>query len=289
MKNKIVICLVLSVLLAGISVSCERDPQFVKGEYTYENNRLNYINGLLIQWGREDLSDDVKDAVREIVTSMIRVDGGTFTMGANNGLSSDENPAHNVFLFDYYMAEVTVTQKQWTAIMGENSLWNESYGKGDDYPANFISYQQAQQFIDLLSQYSGLKFRMPTEAEWEYAACGGKHSYDYTYSGSNDADQVAWHRDNASGTMHPSAKLKANSLGMFDMSGNVWEWCSDWYGSYTGEYANNPTGPASGTKRVVRGGSFTYEAKYCRCKARNCLPEANQSLAVGLRLVISAK
>jgi formylglycine-generating enzyme required for sulfatase activity len=296
MKNKIVICLVLSVLLAGIYVSCERDPQFVKGEYTYENNRLNYINGLLIQWGREDLSDDVKDAVREIVTSMVFVDGGTTSIGSynNSGFPPEENPIHHVSLSDYYMSKVTINQKQWTAIMGENPLWDESYGKGDDYPANFTSYQQAQQFIDLLNQYSGLKFRMPTEAEWEYAACGGKHSDDYTYSGSNDADQVAWHRDNANGTMHPSAKLKANSLGMYDMSGNVWEWCSDWYGSYTGDdannpIANNPTGPASGTKRVVRGGSFTYEAKYCRCKARNCLPETNQSLAVGLRLAISAK
>ena len=270
MKNKIVICLVLSVLLAGISVSCERDPQFVKGEYTYENNRLNYINGLLIQWGREDLSDDVKDAVREIVTSMIRVDGGTFTMGANNGLSSDENPAHNVFLFDYYMAEVTVTQKQWTAIMGENPLWNESYGKGDDYPANFISYQQAQQFIGLLSQYSGLKFRMPTEAEWEYAACGGKQSDGFTYSGSDNADWVAWHRGNANGTMHPSAKLEANSLGMFDMSGNVWEWCQDMHESVGS----------------CRGGSWIHNARNCDPSLPNETPQTFSINSLGLRLAL---
>lgn len=291
MKNKIVVYMLLLVFLGCVSVSCERDPQFERGEYTFDNNELNYVNGFLIQWNKEDLSDNVKDVVREIVTTMVFVDGGTFTMGSysGSGLSPEEMPAHSVSLSDFYIAKVTINQKQWTAIMGENPLWDESYGKGDEYPANFISYQQAQQFIDLLSQYSGLKFRMPTEAEWEYAACGGPYSNGFNYSGSNNPSLVAWSSENANTQMHPSALLQSNELGLYDMSGNLWEWCSDWYGSYTYNGGNDPTGPATGTKHVVRGGSFTYESYYCRCKARNCLPETNQSLAVGLRLVISAK
>ena len=284
MKTK---TLLLAIALCCVVVSCERDPDFVKGQYLYENQELTYINGLLIQWGSDDLSVDVKDAVWEIVTSMVYVNGGTFSMGSENTAFPNEQPIHNVTLSDYYLAKVTITQKQWDAIMGENSLWSENYGKGDNYPANFISYEQAKQFIKRLNDYSGLKFRLPTEAEWEYAACGGQQSQGYSYSGSNDANMVAWHRGNANGAMHPVAKLVPNELGLYDMSGNVWEWCSDWYGIYPTESVTNPTGPATGSKRVVRGGSFTYDAEFSRCKTRNYLPETNQSLAVGLRLAIS--
>ncbi len=288
MKYNNFIPIILTIALVFVAASCERDPDFVKGQYKYENHQLNYVNGLLIQWSGDDLSNEVKDVVREIVKSMVLVEGGTFEMGDDNTGIPDEMPAHRVTVSSFYLAKVTVTQRQWKALMGENELWTEQYGKGDDYPANFISYQQAQQFVDLLSQYSGLNFRMPTEAEWEYAACGGKRSRGFIYSGWNNADAVAWHRGNANGSMHLSATRASNELGLYDMSGNVWEWCSDWYGSYLNVNATNPPGPATGTKRVVRGGSFTYDAEYCRCKARNCLPETNQSLAVGLRLAISA-
>ena len=284
MKTKTIL---LAIALCCVVVSCERDPDFVKGQYLYENQELTYINGLLIQWGSDDLSVDVKDAVWEIVTSMVYVNGGTFSMGSENTAFPNEQPIHKVTLSDYYLAKVTITQKQWTTIMGENPLWSNNYGKGDDYPANFISYEQAKQFISRLNWYSGLHFRMPTEAEWEYAACGGQHSQGYGYSGSDDANKVAWHRGNANGTMHPVAKLVPNELGLYDMSGNVWEWCSDWYGIYPYGSVTNPTGPSTGTIRVVRGGSFTYDAEFSRCKTRNYLPETNQSLAVGLRLAIS--
>ena len=279
--------ILLAIVLCCVIVSCERDPDFVKGQYLYENHELTYVNGLLIQWGSDDLSVDVKDAVWEIVTSMVYVNGGTFSMGSENTAFPNEQPIHKVTLSDYYLAKVTITQKQWTTIMGENPLWSENYGKGDDFPANFISYEQAKQFISRLIRYSGLHFRMPTEAEWEYAACGGQHSQGYGYSGSDDANKVAWHRGNANGTMHPVAKLVPNELGLYDMSGNVWEWCSDWYGIYPYGSVTNPTGPSTGTIRVVRGGSFTYDAEFSRCKTRNYLPETNQSLAVGLRLAIS--
>ena len=288
MKNRIIIPVVLTLMLSCITLSCERDPQFVRGQYHYENQELNYVNGLLIQWGSDDLSDDIKDAVQDIVASMTFVKGGKFTMGSEFASSPDEQPPHSVTLSDYYLAKVTVTQKQWSVIFGENPLWSDNYGKGDKYPANFVSFEQAKLFIQRLNELSGIEFRMPTEAEWEYAACGGQLSHDYTHSGSNDAGEVAWSSENSDGRMHPSAMLLPNELGIYDMSGNVWEWCSDYYGEYTSESETNPVGPSTGTKRVVRGGSFTYESNYSRCKTRNSLSPSNQSLAVGLRLAISA-
>lgn len=290
MKTRDIFIFICTAALACVTSSCERDPHFTKGQYLYENKDLIYVNELVIQWGGDNINAEIKEAVQEIVASMILVDGGTFTMGSNTSSSfPDEIPTHSVTLSDFYLSKVTITQKQWKAIMGENELWSDIYGKGDDYPANFISYEQAKLFIQRLKEYSGLEFRMPTEAEWEYAACGGQQSQGFTYSGSNDANKVAWYRDNAGEKMHPSAMLLPNELGLFDMSGNLWEWCSDYYGSYTSESAINPTGPTTGTKRVVRGGSFTYEMAFSRCKTRNYLPETNQSVAVGLRLAISAK
>lgn len=290
MKIKNIIPVILIVIgLLGPFVSCERDPEFVKGQYRYENEELTYINDLVVQWGSDELSDDVKNAVREIVTSMTFIEGGIFTMGSSgDAFFSDEQPAHRVTVSDFYIANVTVTQKQWEALMGTNILWNDNFGKGDDYPANFVSYDQALLFISRLNKCSGLKFRLPTEAEWEYAAIGGRKSKGYDYSGSDEADNVAWHRGNAGSKMHPSSQLAPNELGLYDMSGNLYEWCSDWYGDYTQANETNPIGPLMGNKRVVRGGSFTYDAEFSRCKARNRLSETNQSVAVGLRLVISA-
>lgn len=288
MKNIKCILVIFTLILSSIIVSCEKDPKIDSGNYLYDDGELYRINGIPIQWS-DDVSYEVKETVWEIIGSMVNVEGGDFEMGGNDPDYPDEMPAHKVTLSGFLLSKVTVTQKQWAAIMRENPLWSDDYGKGDDYPANFISYNDALQFIDQLNSYSGLKLRLPTEAEWEYAACGGQQSHGYTYSGSNYANNVAWHRGNANGKMHPSADLVAhNELGLFDMSGNVWEWCSDWYGSYTANSATDPTGPATGTKRVVRGGSFTYDAEFARCKARNCLNPTKQSLAVGLRLAMDA-
>lgn len=295
MRTTKYILVISTLILSCIIISCDTDPYIKPGNYYYYYGNLDKINGMPIQWS-EDVSNEVKDAVLEIVANMLSVRGGDFEMGANDPTYVEEMPAHTVTLSSYYISATTVTQKQWTAIMGnENPLWSESYGKGDDYPANFVSYEQAKQFIAVLNNYSGLKFRMPTEAEWEYAACGGNEHQGYIYSGSNNANEVAWHRGNADGKMHPVATLSPNKFGfgwhdkgLYDMSGNVWEWCSDWYGSYSASSATNPTGPATGKKRVVRGGSFTYDAEYARCKARNYLSPNNQSLAIGLRLAMDA-
>ena len=287
MKTRFFVIILLAIALFCAAISCERDPDFVQGCYRYENQELTYVNGLLIQWSDEDITGEAKEAVQEIVNSMELVGGGTFTMGSDSSLAFfDETPAHNVTLSDFYMAKVTVTQKQWAAIMGENPLWSENYGKGDSYPANFISYEQAKQFISRLNAYSGLQFRMPTEAEWEYAACGGMHSHGCVFSGGDMADNVAWHRDNANGTMHPVAQLVPNELGMYDMSGNVWEWCMDRYDNYSSAAQTNPTGLSTGEKHVIRGGSCEDSDFRCRVSYRSSFPYHSGICVLGLRLAL---
>ena len=289
MKNRIPILYFILFLTAVIAVSCEKDSYFDKGYYLYQNSKLypaDKVNNITIIWNDNDLPENVKQTVREIASSMVEIQSGVFDMGTYSSGIEDEGPTHTVFLSDYHLAKTTITQKQWQAIMGSHELWNEQYGKGDNYPANYISYTQALEFIDKLNSYSNLQFRLPTEAEWEFAALGGTHSHEYLYSGSNNADEVAWHKDNAQEKMHPSAMLAHNELGLYDMSGNLWEWCADYYGEYPDGHVNNPTGPATGEKRVVRGGSFSYEASYSRCKCRNCLLPNKNSFAVGLRLAM---
>lgn len=277
------------LLICCLMVSCEKDPSYDRGCYLFDNQVLepaNNINGIHFIWTEENIPDNIKDVVGEILSSLVLVEGGTFVMGDN---SSAESQEHTVTVSDFYISSIEVTQKQWRVIMGDNESWNYNYGIDDHYPANFISFDQAVLFIDKLNHYTGLSLRMPTEAEWEYAALGGKYSQGYDYSGSSNADEVAWCRDNSSGKMHPVASLAANELGLYDMSGNVCEWCSDWYGSYSNEPSTNPAGPSMGEKRVVRGGSFTLGNEHARCKARNSLKPHNQSLAVGLRLTMDVQ
>ena len=287
MKALKIISVLLFMTIPLLFSSCERDPSIEKGNYLYEHRELLFVNGSPVQWSG-DATNEIKEMVWGILADMVKVEGGTFMMGSINSDYANESPAHEVTLSDFYLSKVTVTQKQWRTIMGEDAMWNEQYGKGDDYPANYISYNQAVQFIEKLNHYSGLPFRMPTEAEWEYAALGGKYSQGFAYSGSHYANEVAWCRENASAKMHLPAKLKPNELGLYDMSGNLWEWCSDYYGNYSSGAQTNPAGPSTGSKRVLRGGSFTYNAVFARSKSRNSLPPTNQSLAVGLRLALES-
>ena len=289
MRNRTLIFSLVSLLIAVIVISCEKDSFIDKGYYLYQDSKLypaDKVNNITIIWSDNDLPENVKQTVLEIASSMVEIQGGVFDMGSYSSGVENEGPTHSVYLSDFHLAKTTITQKQWQAIMGSHELWNEQYGKGDKYPANYISYTQALEFINKLNSYSNLRFRLPTEAEWEFAALGGTLSHGFIYSGGNNADAVAWHKDNSNGTQHPVAMLSHNELGLYDMSGNVWEWCADYYGEYTDGHVNNPTGPATGEKRVVRGGSFSYEASYSRCKCRNCLSPNNNSFAVGLRLAM---
>ena len=199
---------------------------------------------------------------------MVYVKGGTFTMGATaeqgSDAYSDEKPTHSVTLSDYYIGKYEVTQAQWKAIMGSNpSNW-----KGDNLPVENVSWNDIQEFIKKLNAQTGKKFRLPTEAEWEYAARGGNQSKGYKYSGSNSISEVAWYDGNSGDKTHPVGQKAPNELGIYDMSGNVYEWCQDWYGDYSSSSQTNPTGPSSGSYRVLRGGSWNYSARSCRVSDR---------------------
>ena len=222
-----------------------------------------------------------------VAFQMVEVRGGTFTMGATSeqgsDAKSDEKPAHKVTLSDYYIGKTEVTQALWKAVMGNNP----SSFKGENLPVECISWNDCKAFISKLNSLTGKRFRMPTEAEWEYAARGGSKSRGYKYSGSNTLDDVAWYWDNSGRKTHEVGTKKPNELGLYDMSGNVWEWCSDWYGDYSSSAQTNPKGPDSGTYRVYRGGSWDGDARDCRCSGRHDYGPDYRGSYLGLRLCLS--
>ncbi len=219
---------------------------------------------------------------------MVWVSGGTFTMGATSEQGSDafdsEKPAHSVTLSGYYIGKYEVTQAQWKAVMGNNP----SYFKGDNLPVEQVSWNDVQEFIRKLNQQTGKSYRLPTEAEWEYAARGGSNSRGYKYSGSNNIGSVAWYDGNSGNTTHAVGTKSPNELGIYDMSGNVYEWCQDWYGSsyYSNSPQRNPQGPASGSDRVCRGGSWIYSARGFRVSFRDYYSPVIRSYDLGFRLVL---
>ena len=200
-----------------------------------------------------------------ITFNMVYVQGGTFQMGSNDSEAySDEKPIHSVTLSDYYIGETEVTQELWEAVMGNNP----SYFKGSNKPVERVSWDDCQEFIRKLNQKTGKNFCLPTEAQWEYAARGGNKSRGYKYAGSNTIGDVAWYYDNSSSSTHPVGTKLPNELGLYDMSGNVWEWCSDWDGDYSTSSQTNPMGPSTGSDRVLRGGCWYNGAHYCRVAYR---------------------
>jgi formylglycine-generating enzyme required for sulfatase activity len=216
---------------------------------------------------------------RDWIEGMVYVEGGTFTMGCTSEQGSDcwdwENPVHQVTLDGFYIGKYEVTQAEWKEIMGtsisqqrDKAGASSLYGTGDNYPMYYVSWDEVQEFIRKLNAQTGGNYRLPTEAEWEYAAKGGNQSQGYKYSGSNNASEVAWYDNNSSSSTHPVGQKKANELGIYDMSGNVWEWCSDWYGSYSSNSQVNPKSPSSGSCRVVRGGSWGINGRYVRVSDR---------------------
>ena len=220
---------------------------------------------------------------------MVPVQGGTFTMGATAEQGSDayywEKPAHKVTLSSYYIGQTEVTQELWTAVMGSNP--SRFKGKGSNLPVEQVSWNDCQEFIKKLNAATGKRFRLPTEAEWEYAARGGSMSKGYKYSGGNDIGSVAWYNGNSDSKTHSVATKSPNELGIYDMSGNVWEWCQDWYGSYGSGAETNPTGATSGSYRVIRGGSWSYGARCCRSSSRSNFEPSNSSILLGFRLALS--
>ena len=232
--------------------------------------------------------------VNGVSFEMVAVKGGTFTMGCTSeqggDCDGDESPAHSVTLSDYYIGKFEVTQKLWKAVMGSNP----SYFKGDDLPVERVSWNDCKEFIGRLNQLTGANFRLPTEAEWEYAARGGAKSRGYKYSGSNSIGDVAVYEVNSynKGSNHPDYGTHAvgtkspNELGIYDMSGNVWEWCEDLYGDYSGGSQTNPKGPSSGSYRVSRGGSWIYGAGRCRVSNRSNYSPVSRGSDLGFRVVL---
>ena len=225
--------------------------------------------------------------LNKLINNMVYVSGGTFTMGGTSEQGSDaesiEKPTHSVTLSSYYICKYEVTQALWRAVMGSNP----SYSKGDNLPVERVSWNDCQTFINRLNSYTGRNFRLPTEAEWEFAARGGNYSRHYKYSGSNYIGDVAWYGGNSGSSTHPVGTKQPNELGLYDMSGNVWEWCSDWHGSYSSYSQSNPTGPNSGAGRVKRGGSNYYDVNVCRSSFRGYITPDYSCHDLGLRLVLS--
>ncbi|WP_302428048.1 SUMF1/EgtB/PvdO family nonheme iron enzyme [uncultured Prevotella sp.] len=226
----------------------------------------------------------VKDGIS---IDMVRVEAGTFTMGATAEMKEpydDEKPTHRVTLTnDYYIGKYEVTQALWQAVMGNNP----SSFKGDNLPVEQVSWNDCQKFISQLNRITGKTFRLPTEAEWEYAARGGNKSRGYQYSGSNNLSDVAWYTDNSGYKTHTVGTKQPNELGIYDMSGNVLEWCQDWYGIYSSSSQINPTGATSGSDRVNRGGSWLYDARDSRSSYRYEIMPNCRIGSLGVRLVFS--
>ena len=227
---------------------------------------------------------------------MVFVEGGTFEMGCNSEMLDDcldsEKPAHQVTLKDFYIGKYEVTQAQWYEIMGTDIRQQRDkagegwmiFGEGDNYPMYYVSWNEAQEFIKRLNDKTGKSYRLPTEAEWEYAARGGNQGHGYKYSGSNTIGESAWYLGNSDDMTHPVGMKKANELGIHDMSGNISEWVSDWYGSYNSNAQTDPKGPTVGSFRVLRNGGWTDDGSRARVLYRFRSDSNSRDFDLGFRL-----
>jgi len=271
--------------------------------------------------------------VNGVSFEMVEVKGGTFTMGATSeqesDAKSDEKPTHRVTLSDYYIGKFEVTVGQFRVFINEtnyrtdaekegwtwrwmniNNKWEKKKVNGinwmcdqdgnvlrsseDNYPVLYVSWNDAVEFCKWLSRKTGYNFRLPTEAEWEYAARGGNKSKGYKYSGSNRINGVAWYGNvssnaTANGKPHPVGTKSKNEIGIYDMSGNVWEWCQDWYGNYNSDSQTNPNGALNGSDRVARGGSWDNAARRCRLSDRSGALPSNRNYNLGFRIAMDSK
>jgi formylglycine-generating enzyme required for sulfatase activity len=256
--NKAEILSVILIVILSLT-SCTRNKEMIDYATNFSENSIE----------KPFDGQDYTERVLGVAFEMLAVEGGVYYMGSNHAdAHDDENPVHKVRLDDFYLAKYEVTQAQWEAIMGDNP----SYNKGcDDCPVENIMFR-VEEFIDALNQITGKNYRLPTEAEWEYAARGGQYMpslderTDYTYSGSNQIDEVAWYADNSRGKTQPVGLKKPNALGLYDMTGNVWEPCQDKYYAdyYNFSVPNNPVNPAIGDYQVLRGGSWFNDPYNCR-------------------------
>ena len=256
------------------------------------------VVGGIVYW--MNLRRDFTETAYGINMKMIWVEGGDFLMGCTSEQSDcydDEQNVRRVTVDGFYIGMLEVTQSQWEKVMGTSVYQQRDKadtswpmrGVGSDNPMYYVSWEEATEFCRLLSNKTGKTYTLPTEAQWEYAARGGKKNEGTKYAGSNSIDAVAWYRYNSGESTHPCGTKRANALGIYDMSGNVWEWCKDWYSSYMSYDTNNPTGPSSGSYRVYRGGSWYDGAGYCRVTNRNHYSPGNRGYNLGFRVVCIPK
>lgn len=231
-------------------------------------------------------SQTLPQPIMELIHDMVKVEGGTFTMGGtreqDEDAFEDEKPAHKVTLSSFSIGRYPITQDQWEAVMGSNP----SHFKGEKLPVESVSWFDCQDFVKKLNEMTGRCFRLPTEAEWEYAARGGKKGKRYKYSGGNILMQVGWFNENSGGTSHEVGKKSPNELGLYDMSGNIWEWVQDWKGDFTEEDQVNPTGPETGIERICRGGGWNREIDRARVSYRGDDQPDLRYCSLGLRIVL---
>lgn len=266
-----------------------------------DNTKNETINGFDINW-TGDLGKKEKDAVRDMISNMVKVETGTFYMGAQSDsveyINYDENatsweaPVHEVTVSEYYINKYEVTQLLWESIMGktpndeDEMQWEEEFGKGDNYPAYRISFKEVETFLGKLNEYTGLNFTLPTEAQWEYAARGAALTNYALYAGGDNAIEFAWIDSNSEKCSEVGMK-NPNSLGLYDMSGNVWEMCQDWYYDYTEEAVTDPLGEAYNEGyKVFRGGSWYTNEQSARVTARSKQGIHYRDFSTGFRLVI---
>ena len=267
------------------------------------NIRYVFSSLLSALMGFSPLAAATTDSIKEVVTrQMVFVEGGTFTMGQTNAQTEttvkplvasttpdddsprpDELPVHNVTLPDFYISQYEVTQELWVAVMGNNPC----YFRGNNLPAESVSWDMVQEFLKKLNTITGDNYRLPTEAEWEFAARGGLKSQKYRYSGSNTPDEVAWYAEDSLESIQPVGLKKPNELGLYDMSGNAFEWCQDWYGKYAADDQTSPQGPSKGTYHVLRGGSWKHNSNGLRTSFRTSIPTTHLNKC-GFRLAKSA-
>lgn len=232
------------------------------------------------------VTEKQKEILSRLIDQLVKVEGGTFRMGATpeqgHFITLNEQPVHTVALSDFYIGKYEVTQAEWQAVMGNNP----SLFKGANYPVEGVSRTDCELFIRRLKDLTGLNFNLPTEAQWEYAARGGKKSRGFVYAGSNSLEMAGWYTDNSQGGTHAVGQKIPNELGLYDMSGNVWEWCRDIYGDYPSHTLTDPTGPIRGEKYVFRGGCWKEEAGNCRVALRNYWNSDYRHSVLGLRLVL---
>lgn len=222
-----------------------------------------------------------------MLENMVFVDGGSFMMGDNNPEhrdSHDNKPAHWVEINPFFIGRFEVTQEEWEIVMGENPA---SF-KGEDLPVENVSWNDISQFIDKLNELTGMEFRLPSEAEWEYAAKGGKYAMGYDFAGSDFIKAVAWFKSNSKNTTHPVGSKRPNELGIFDMSGNVAEWCYDTYerNYYEKMVNDNPKGPDTRENKVNRGGGWLMDESYQKVDARNVNSADERNPSLGFRLAM---